>query len=305
MKAQDVNNLKNVIDSLIEDACHEMTNRQRNTFYKDFTYSQPTTHYMKGANKGKQKAVYHIDELKFQKIWLMLQPYIYTSATNSFYGKYSPDVEDVIADIYYQIIYNLRYYGPVYNGQKFSQRLGLIVNNVLTNNSKSRDEKYRVSDMHDFSNYLGKLVVNKIRNNETITPQVERLLKQAESDIEELYKHNVSISRDYNKLRFVVVYYEAPKFVDVNADMDAEETQTRKAKVKAINSSSELTVNNVFEDTEFWLSIPESYRDVAQRILSGESVAEALRNEGNYDCKNYREAREVLKSAASSLKYTI
>jgi len=140
--------LKEQIDILAEKCCSVMSNSQREAFFRyqekrikegkayNARYSSIRVYY-KGARAGKEREVYNIDGVVFTKLWSVLTPYVYSSATRS--QKYS-NVEDSLAEVKFLLFRVLRFFGPRPGGEKLSSYFKIIVNNVLTNisNKKTR-----------------------------------------------------------------------------------------------------------------------------------------------------------------------
>ena len=127
------------IDSLAANGCRLLTREEREEFFKT-TSSTLKPYYIKGCNKGKERQIYEVNGKSFNRLWQLISPYVFVACDKSTYSN-SVDREDAISEIKYECFRTLQLYGPVHNNQPFSQRLKLVVNNVLTNEFHKKGRK--------------------------------------------------------------------------------------------------------------------------------------------------------------------
>jgi DNA-directed RNA polymerase specialized sigma24 family protein len=123
-----IQSLQETIDNITGSICSLIPLEER---LKVFEEQKILPYYIRGKNKGKIRLFYKIDDRGFEDMWKCIFPYVWKACIRS--CNESIDVEDLISEVRFSIYRSLQYYGPVYNNQTFSKRLGLIVNNVLTN----------------------------------------------------------------------------------------------------------------------------------------------------------------------------
>uniref|UniRef100_A0A7C3SMI6 Uncharacterized protein n=1 Tax=Dictyoglomus turgidum TaxID=513050 RepID=A0A7C3SMI6_9BACT len=127
----DIQSLQKIIDDITYSICSPITSLEER--FKIFEEQKILPYYIRGKNKGKIREFYNVDDRGFEKLWGFIFPYIFKSCIRSRSYNESIDVEDLISEVRFSTYRSLQYYGPMYNNQTFSKRLGLIVNNILTN----------------------------------------------------------------------------------------------------------------------------------------------------------------------------
>lgn len=126
---KDVTIISKEIDELAGEACRLLNKKEKEKF---FTETKMRRTYLKGKNVGKERDIYSIDGNKFNQIWKLVYPYVFTSCSRSVYYK-ALDIEDSISNVKYCLFSVLQRFGPIFNHQTLSQRLSIIVNIALTN----------------------------------------------------------------------------------------------------------------------------------------------------------------------------
>ena len=199
-----IRNISIQIDSIATKACKLLTPEQKTHLFNT-SKQNIKPYYISGKNKGKERDMYDIDGVEFNKLWKIIYPYAYVSCSRSVYQN-RDDMDDVISEIKINLFRVLQLYGPIYDGQTLSQRVKLIVNNVLTNeyNKRSKhlkafsiEEDFDIPDKHDLEN----------RNFWIKVPQkikgvVELLLSgNSFEEVKKYYKIDPSVEQDL--LRFV------------------------------------------------------------------------------------------------------
>ena len=133
---RDVKVISAQIDLLANEACRLLNKKEKEKFFLETKLKRT---YIKGKNAGKERDVYCIDGNKFNQIWKLVYPYVYTSCSKSVYHEFL-NLDDAISDVKYRLFRVLQLFGPIFNHQTLSQRLAIIVNIALTNgyNKKTR-----------------------------------------------------------------------------------------------------------------------------------------------------------------------
>jgi DNA-directed RNA polymerase specialized sigma24 family protein len=146
MKKSNLKEFKNQLDSIAQTICKIVPVEQRLRIFEE---QKIISYYVKGKKKGQLREFYTVDGFGFEKLWKLIYPYVFKSCRIS---STEEDLEDLIYEVKYQVFRNLQYYGPVFENQTLSQRLGLIVNNTLTNEFRKRST--RVVFVRTSTNYF-------------------------------------------------------------------------------------------------------------------------------------------------------
>jgi len=128
---RDVKQVLFAVDSLALSCCTPLQGVEKDSYFNETGIKR---YYVKGKNKGKERDIYEINGMLFNKIWDLVYPYAYKSAMRSTYGCVDK-AEDALAEIKYLLFRYLKFLGPSYNNIPLSKNIPLIVNNVLTNYS--------------------------------------------------------------------------------------------------------------------------------------------------------------------------
>jgi hypothetical protein len=128
-----------LIDNLAKQGCRLLDREEKERFFEQ---SKCKRYYVKGKNKGKERDIYEVNGKCFNDIWKLITPYVFISCNKSVYYN-SSEVEDAVAEVKYMLFYVLQRFGPVFNGQTLSQRLGIIVNMSLTNRSNKKAKEIK------------------------------------------------------------------------------------------------------------------------------------------------------------------
>jgi len=144
---RNVSIISNQIDTLAEKACRLLNKEEKEDFFKTCK-DNLKPYYISGVNKGKEREIYEVDGRSFNKIWELTYPYVFTSSNKSAYGN-SLYREEIISEVKFGVFRALQLYGPCYHDQKLSQRLKLIVNNVLTNEFNKKGNQIKYEEMLD------------------------------------------------------------------------------------------------------------------------------------------------------------
>ena len=161
------------IDQLANQSCRLMTSEERQKF---FASSSIRTTYLKGMNRGKERKVFEVSGEIFNKLWKLVEPYVFVSALKSNYYRNTPEMHDNVSEIKFLLFRYLRFFGPQYSGKPFSTYLPLLVNNVLTNEANKR-----------FRSVLTTSLFIEIDGEEIVNPEVlreEAVIKDFSRDIE-------------------------------------------------------------------------------------------------------------------------
>jgi len=200
------------IDQFATQACRIMTKTEREKFFKD-TDQRRT--YLHGKNAGKERKLYIVDGVWFNEVWKLVYPYVLTSCARSVY--YNPDeIADVVSEIKYWMFKGLQLYGPVFHSKTFSQRMGVIVNMILTNEHKKKLKRLQIRSLESI-NEDGEVEQIEIRDNQSnmdhidfwlsIPQKFEVIVKQLISGntlTETSRNCNIPLSELKNELKFVV-----------------------------------------------------------------------------------------------------
>lgn len=96
------------------------------------------------SNSGKVRRVFEVDGRGFNQLWETVEQYAYTAARRSHYSQQNTEqIADDVADVRYQLLYILRFFGPTPNGHPFSSYFTLAVMNTCQRNGRRRGELER------------------------------------------------------------------------------------------------------------------------------------------------------------------
>ena len=141
------NHISCQVDTLLEKGCRRLSNQEKEHFFKTTT-SKLKPYYIKGLNKGKEREIYEVNGQCFNKVWQLISPYVFVACSKSTYGNFI-EREEVMSEVKYECFRTLQLYGPKYNNQSFSQRLKIIVNNVLTNEFRKKSRRINSQYLDD------------------------------------------------------------------------------------------------------------------------------------------------------------
>jgi len=124
------------IDQLAKQGCRLLSKEEKEKFFQECNVKR---YYIKGKRKGEERDIYEVDGRCFNQIWKEIYPYVFVSCNRSNYYN-SIEVEDSISEVKYMLFYVLQRFGPVFNNQSLSQRVPVIINMSLTNQSNKKSK---------------------------------------------------------------------------------------------------------------------------------------------------------------------